>query len=145
MSDIEITKSDLENKPNGYWLCFSDKCKLAEKCLRHLVGERNDNKSELLRIVNHRMFDETNCKYHVEIRKADIAYGMMKALNEVKACDIVNIKKILISKFGRKYFYSRRNGVTPIPPSEQKYIRKVFAKFGYEITFDEIREETLWK
>ena len=67
-----------------------------------------------------------------------------KALKEVKACDIVNIKKILISKFGRKYFYSRRNGVTPIPPSEQEYIKKVFAEFGYQIAFDKIVKETLW-
>ena len=144
MSDIEITKSDLESMPNGYWLCFSNKCKLAENCLRHIAAERNESKSELLRVVNHQMFDETNCKYHVEVRKVDMAYGMMKALNEVKACDIVNIKKILISKFGRKYFYSRRNGITPIPPSEQEYIKGVFADFCYEIVFDKIVKETLW-
>jgi hypothetical protein len=33
----------------------------------------------------------------------------------------------------------------PITPEDQEYIAKLFKSYGYEIMFDEIREETLWK
>ena len=32
-----------------------------------------------------------------------------------------------------------------ITPAEQDFISKLFSSYGYEITFDEIKEETLWK
>jgi hypothetical protein len=63
----------------------------------------------------------------------------------VKAKDISQIRKRLQNYFGHTEYFRRRNASKPITPTEQVFIKKVFANFGYEITFDEIREETLWK
>lgn len=89
--------------------------------------------------------NESNCKYFLENKKAKIAYGMKSSFEEVKAKDIANMRKELIQHFGHTYYYERRNGKMPITPEDQEYIAKLFNSYGYEITFDEIREETLWK
>ncbi|MEE0962324.1 MAG: DUF6078 family protein, partial [Bacteroidales bacterium] len=78
-------------------------------------------------------------------KKVDMAYGMTKSFENVKAKDISQIRKRLQNYFGHTEYFRRRNASKPITPTEQVFIRKVFAEFGYEITFDEIREETLWK
>jgi hypothetical protein len=136
---------NFENRPNSFIVCWNEKCLLGEKCLRRIVALRNSEDSDLMVAVNVLKFNETNCKYFLENKKVRVAYGMKNSFEEVKAKDIVNMRKELINHFGHTYYYERRNGKMPITPEDQEYIAKLFSSYGYEITFDEIREETLWK
>ena len=141
---MKTTYFNFENRPLGYLNCLSDDCPLAGKCLRRISAEYSKENDEFFRVVNHRLFDKDNCKYYVEDKKVDMAYGMTKSFEDVKAKDIAQIRKRLYNYFGQAEYFRRRNASKPITPTEQEYIRKVFADFGYEIAFDKIVKETLW-
>ena len=70
---------------------------------------------------------------------------MINSFKEVKAKDIVQIRKSLINHFGNNYYYKKRRGELPITQKDQEFISNLFNSYGYEIKFDEIREEILWK
>lgn len=139
-SDINI-----ENKPELFIVCLNDKCSFAEKCLRYNVGLISLETANTFRTVNPAKYNETNCKYYIENRKAKIAYGMKGSFEDVRAKDIVEMRKHLISYFGNNYYYKKRRGELPITPKEQDFVAKVFKSYGYEIVFDSIKEETLWE
>jgi hypothetical protein len=142
---MEIKNVNFEKRPLGYLNCLSDDCPLAEKCLRRISAEYSKENDEIFKVVNHRLLDKDNCKYYVEDKKVDMAYGMTKSFEDVKAKDIAQIRKRLYNYFGQAEYFRRRNASKPITPEDQEYIAKLFSSYGYEITFDEIREETLWK
>ena len=142
---METKDFNFEKRPLGYFNCLSDSCPLAEKCLRRISARYSEENDEIFRVVNHRLLDENNCKYYVEDKKVDVAYGMTKSFEEVKAKDIVEMRKHLISYFGNNYYYKKRRGELPITPKEQDFVAKVFKSYGYEIVFDTIKEETLWE
>ena len=141
---MEIKNVNFEKRPSGYLNCLSDDCPLAEKCLRRISAEYSKENDEFFRVVNHRLLNQTNCKYYKENKKVEIAYGMTKSFEDVKATDITKIRKKLYNHFGYAEYFRRRNASKPIPPSEQEYIRGVYADFGYQISFDKIVKETLW-
>lgn len=133
------------NKPYNFIICFNKDCSLADKCLRQLSAQESLDSENVLQIVNHTKFNETNCTHFLENKKVSVAYGMISSFEEVKAKDIADIRKSLISHFGNNYYYRKRRGELPITPKEQEFITRLFNSYGYEIKFDEIREETLWK
>ena len=141
---MKTTYFNFENRPSGYLNCLSDDCPLAEKCLRRISAEYSKENDNIFKVVNHRLIDKTNCKHYVEDKKVDMAYGMTKSFENVRAKDISQIRKRLQNYFGHTEYFRRRNASKPIPPSEQVFVRKVFAEFGYEIAFDKIVKETLW-
>lgn len=141
---MEMKDFNFEKRPLGYLNCLSDSCPLAEKCLRRISARYSEENDEIFRVVNHRLLDENNCKYYVEDKKVDVAYGMTKSFEEVKAKDIVQIRKSLQNYFGYAEYYRRRNASKPITPKEQEVVKKIFADFGYDIAFDKIVKETLW-
>jgi hypothetical protein len=73
-----------------------------------------------------------------------MAYGMKDSFHEVKADYIASLRKTLINHFGRGSYYLRRNDLRGITPEEQRYIASVFHRFGYEVVFDRMEEETQW-
>jgi hypothetical protein len=135
----------MEKKPFNFLICFNDKCAFANKCLRQLSAQASLDSDNILQIVNHTKFNETNCKHYLENKKVSVAYGMINSFKEVKAKDIVQIRKSLINHFGNNYYYKKRRGELPITPKDQEFISNLFNSYGYEIKFDEIREEVLWK
>ena len=141
---MKTTYFNFANRPLGYLNCLSDDCPLAEKCLRRISAEYSKENDEFFRVVNHRLLDKTNCKHYVENKKVDMAYGMTKSFENVKAKDIAQIRKRLQNYFGYAEYFRRRNASKPITPKEQEFIKKVFAEFGYEIAFYKILKETLW-
>lgn len=136
---------NFENKPKNFIVCFNENCSLRENCLRRLAAIHDSENSDLLTVVNASKFNESNCKYFLENKKVRIAYGMKDSFEDVKAKDIANIRKELKNHFGLTYYYERRNGKMPITPKDQDFISNLFNSYGYEIKFDEIREEVLWK
>lgn len=136
---------NFENKPKGFIVCYNESCSIGGYCLRRLAAIHDSENSDLLTVVNASKFNESNCKYFLENKKVRIAYGMKDSFEDVKAKDIANIRKELKNHFGLTYYYARRNGKMPITPKDQEFISNLFNSYGYEIKFDEIREEVLWK
>ena len=136
---------DFENKPTSFILCFNKKCLLRKKCLRHLTTLVKGKENDLLLVVNALKFNQTNCKYYLENKKAHIAYGMKGSFEDVKAKDIAKMRKELMKHFGQTYYYKKRNGEMPITPNEQMFIENLFKRYGYKIKFDRIERQTLWK
>lgn len=142
MGKVDI---DLEKKPSGFIVCYNEDCSLKENCLRRKVAELNQNEEDVLRVVNSAKYSGENCKFYLENKKVLMAYGMKKSFEKVLAKDIAEIRKSLNAHFGNGSYYVRRNGEKGINPTEQAYIARVFAKYGYEIMFDKLVEETLWE
>jgi hypothetical protein len=142
MGKVDI---DLEKKPFGFIVCYNEDCSLKENCLRREVAELNQEEDDVLKVVNSAKFSGENCKFYLENKKVLMAYGMKKSFDKVLAKDIAEIRKTLNAYFGHGSYYVRRNGEKAINPTEQAYIASVFAKYGYEITFDRLVEETLWE
>lgn len=136
---------DLEKTPFGFIVCYNEDCSLKENCLRREVAELNQEEDDVLKVVNSAKFSGENCKFYLENKKVLMAYGMKKSFDKVLAKDIAEIRKTLNAYFGHGSYYVRRNGEKAINPTEQAYIASVFAKYGYEITFDRLVEETLWE
>ena len=142
--DMKTSGINFENRPFNYLNCLNDECPLAEKCMRRISARYSEENDNVFMVLNHRMLDTDNCKYYVENKKSDIAYGMKGSFEDVKAKDIAQIRKRLYNYFGQTEYFRRRNAKKLITPKEQEYIRSVFAQFGYEISFDKIVKEVLW-
>lgn len=97
----------MENKPLNFLICLNDKCGLANNCLRQKEALSSLNSENVLQIVNHTKFNETNCEYYLENKKVNIAYGMTTSFEEIKAKDIANIRKALVDHFGNNYYYKK--------------------------------------
>jgi hypothetical protein len=138
-------EKNFENKPKNFVICYNSNCLLGDKCLRRAVSFEKNEEFSVMPAINAMKFNENNCEYFLENKRVKIAYGMTKSFEDVKAKDIAQIRKRLIQYFGQTYYYERRKGNMPISPEEQEFIAELFKSYGYEITFDEIREETLWK
>lgn len=142
---METKNIDFSTKPKGYKLCFSDKCLLAEKCLRRIAVSKLAEDDDFLQVVNHAKFDEKNCKLFADSDNVNIAYGMKSAFGNLLVNDADKIRIELIQHFGQTEFYRRKNGLKAISPEEQEYIINVFSKFGYSISFDKVIESTFWR
>jgi hypothetical protein len=136
---------DFENIPKDFVVCFNEGCLLGKGCLRRIAILANIRERDLLLAVNASKFNENNCKYFLENKKARIAYGMKQAHENLKAKDLANIRNELIEYFGQNYYYKKRKGKMPITPKEQNHIASVFKQYGYEIKFDRVEVKTLWK
>jgi hypothetical protein len=141
---MKTNQPKYETMPEHYLLCFNDKCPLADSCLHRLAEQSGQQKDDLVWAVNPNRNSEENCKYYQENKVVSMAYGMTDSFHDVKADDIANLRNTLISHFGRGSYYLRRNGKRPITPEEQRYIARVFQRFGYEVSFDRMEEETQW-
>lgn len=144
LTDMKTADIDFEKRPLRYLNCLSEECPLAEKCMRRISARYSEENDEFFMVLNHRKLDTDNCKYYVENKKSDIAYGMTKSFEEVKAKDIAKIRKALYNYFGQTEYFRRRNATKPLTPKEQEFVKKIFAQFGYEVSFDKIVKETLW-
>jgi hypothetical protein len=142
---METNDIDFSTKPNGYKLCFSDKCLNAKKCLRRIAIEQIKDSAEVFQVINHFKFEETSCKYFADSNKTKIAYGLKNAFKNILVSDAEKIRFELIQHFGQTEFYRRRNGTKPISPKEQLYIENLFASFNYSLTYDKIIETTFWE
>lgn len=127
---MDIKDIDFSTKPKGYKLCFSNKCMLAEKCLRRIAVEQIEKNVDVFQVVNHFKFDDKNCKYFADCKNVRIAYGMKGAFENILVSDVDKIRKELIECFGHTEYYRRKNGVKAISPEEQTYIASVFSKYG---------------
>ena len=135
---------NFKTMPPHYHLCFSDECKLADKCLHRLAARSGRQTDDLVWAINPARYNEKNCRYYKENKVATMAYGMVHSFHDVKADDVAALRNTLINHFGRGSYYVRRNGLRVIPPEEQQYIASVFRKFGYEVKFDRTEETTQW-
>ena len=69
---------------------------------------------------------------------------MKDSFLDVRAIHSTEIHKALYDEFGRSNFFRLRDGSHPISPETQQIIRKIFSKYGYELTFDRMEEEQRW-
>ena len=107
--DMKTSGINFENRPFNYLNCLNDECPLAEKCMRRISARYSEENDNVFMVLNHRMLDTDNCKYYVENKKSDIAYGMKGSFEDVKAKDIAQIRKRLYNYFGQTEYFRRRN------------------------------------
>ena len=141
---MNVKEPQYETMPEHYVLCFNDECPLANDCLHRLAARSGHQKDEVVMAVNPARCKGKTCRYYKQNRMAEMAYGMVDSFHEVKADHISSLRNTLIQHFGRGSYYLRRNGLRPITPDEQQYIRQVLRQYGYEVKFDRMEDETHW-
>ena len=141
---MDYREPQYETMPEHYMLCFNDDCPLADECLHRLAARSGRQTDEVVTAVNPVRCSGKSCRYYKPNKMATMAYGMKSSFHEVKADDIASLRNTLINHFGRGSYYLRRNGLRPITPDEQQFIRSIFNNYGYEAKFDRMQEETQW-
>ena len=146
MTDQEIFR---EKAQEGYIVCFAERCPLKEQCLRYLVGEQAPETCNTCYCVNlhYQNVATEQCHLFRSSQKVRFAKGMMHIFNPDMPRRVEPfVRRILIDRHCRTYFYEYRRGARLIPPAIQEEVRSLFREAGWneEVHFDDYVEGFEW-
>lgn len=134
---------------NGYTMCFSAQCPKKEQCLRwkvgrHLTAERSDYSC-----INplHPGVATAHCPRYRSAEKATFARGMTGIFTDDMPQRVEkHVRRTLIARHNRAYYFEYRNGKRLITPALQEEIRTLFRQAGWqgEVRFDSYTEDYEW-
>ena len=124
-----------------YLVCYAEACPLREQCLHWLVGQRMPDSKMTYTCVNPRSKGAATeqCHYYRVAKKVKIAKGMTRIFTDDMPRRVEQgVRKTLIKRYNRTYYFEFRNGKQLIPPAMQEEIRQLFRHFGWngEVKFD---------
>ncbi len=135
---------DFSKMPANYTFCYISECPQKDQCLRYLTASHQQVKKSQILVVNPSLYTGEGCRFFKDSTPIMVAYGMKDSFLDVRAVHSTEIHKALYDEFGRSNFFRLRDGSHPISPETQQIIRKIFSKYGYEVTFDRMEEELRW-
>lgn len=139
---------DFNCVPNGFIHCFNDKCKYAEKCLRHQVALRIPDTCAVYTVINpaYKFPDDKECHYFKADQLKRFALGMSHIFDNISYHDAVIIRRQMKSYFEHSTYYRCMRRERLVTPAEQAYIQKLFLSYGIkeEPVYDEYLEKYEW-
>lgn len=130
--------------PNGYALCFNEKCVRSEKCLRRQAALVATGESRYITIVNPLYLAENeNYSCFRSSEQVRFCRGITHLLDNIPYTLAVDIKNKLYTYFGRSKYYRICKKERLIEPTEQKYIRQLLQ--GKGITAEPVYDECIDK
>lgn len=132
--------------PFNYPLCTRTECPKAAECLRHIaLTEIGD---ERLTILNPRLLEMSSagCRHYAPAKKVLYAKGMKKVMGQLPYNIHERTVTALSMHFSERSYYRIRKGERLLSPDEQKAVRQIIARFGFnnEWDFDSYVEDYLW-
>lgn len=145
----EDRKRFAEMARTTYMVCFMDGCPRRERCLRWLVGQQVPETTDRCICVNPRSTGAgtEQCPCFRLAQKVTIAKGMTRIFTgDMPKRVEPAVRKKLIARYNRTYYFQYRNGKQLIPPAMQQEIRQLFRQYGWdgEVNFDSYFEDYLW-
>ena len=141
---MEIDKKD---KPNLYAACTSVTCPQANTCLRSWAWHHTDDEPWCVEVVNPRFTSEDgHYPYYCSNEPQRYARGFAHFQKRMYPDQYREFMSACIARFGRNPYFMRRRGDTPLPPSEQAFIRSVLKQVGApsDLDFDAYEDRLNW-
>ncbi len=139
----------IQKATSGYTVCFANQCPQHELCLRWTVGQLMPSDVKDCQCVNPH-FEEVataHCPMFRPAEKTLWAKGMTRLFTDDMPQKVeTGIRKELMKRYNRTYFFEYRNGTRLIPPAMQEEIRAVCRQYGWkaDVQFDEYLENYGW-
>ena len=146
MTEEEIFAKKAET---GYTLCFAEHCPKRQQCLHWRVGQHLTGKWGDYRCINQQYKDVATdrCPFFRNKEKVRFAKGMTGIFTDDMPQRVEKfVRRTLIARENRSYFFEYRNGKRLIPPAKQQEIIGLFRQAGWngEVNFDGFIEDYEW-
>lgn len=128
-------------------LCVKSVCPKCDTCIRYQSYLQTGEADEKITILNPRLLPaDGSCTRHAIPVTVQDAMGFRQILKRIPECQKKPVYDTLMLRFGKNPYYDRRNGIRPITPMEQDYIRAVFLGAGVmeDDIFDGYRDRVEW-
>ncbi len=134
--------------PEQYMFCSNSLCKNAETCLRSLCYKQLTKDDVKISVLNPILFpkQDEECPYFRTNKKITLAWGIEKIFDEIPSKPAAEIKKELLSRYGKTKYYRFYREEKPLFLADQKRFERVFKEHGIEtpIKYDHYTEDYDW-
>ncbi|WP_075557335.1 DUF6078 family protein [Parabacteroides timonensis] len=115
---------DYSKVPYDFGLCAAENCPKATTCLRQIALKHAPENITFLRIMNPNTLKKMKgtCKFYRPNTKIQNAIGFMRTVNALTLRVADTFRLRMISYLGRKNYYLKRRGGSPLSPAEQQHI-----------------------
>lgn len=133
---------DMRMVPRGYQYCFQEKCPMRKSCLRWIAGQHVDPAVTWGPAVYPTARKEKECSFYQKAEMQVMAWGFNNLfMNVLKRHDSTLRRTISEYLGGNGTYYRYRNGKKLLSPEQQRWILKLFKKYGYtDVHFDHFVE-----
>lgn len=123
---------NFQDVPNGWVLCFNEKCKMKETCLRYMAAQYAPADMTTASCVTPRALQGDECKKFVAERHETKAWGMSHIFEGVQHEHYAQLRNTLIKMLGRRNYYRYNSGERMLNAKQQQQISNLFERFGYQ-------------
>ena len=139
----------LRENSDKYVVCFNAACNKHEHCLRWQVGQHVSERVWMVKCVNqcYAPVVAGQCDCYRDDKPLVMPVGMKEHFyDDIPLGKARQIKRTLISDYGRTVYYRYHSGLLPIPPQVQAHIQMVCRQAGWTepLHFDSETEELQW-
>jgi hypothetical protein len=132
-------KFNFKDVPEGYHLCFNDKCDKHKECIRFLAGEHLPSVVMGGACVYPNAWKDGLCPYFKQTRVIYASWGFRNLFKGIPQKDAQTLKACVTNFLGGPVqAYKYQHGEMLLTPEQQECIRQMFAEMGYtkELVFD---------
>lgn len=136
-----------QTQPCEYWACLPCGCPQREHCLRAWTWDHRDSSERWFTVLNPELTRlDGRCPYYCDDRPQRYAVGFTNFQKHMYPEQYDQFRTACIARFGRNPYFMRRRGDTPLPPSEQAFIRSVLKQVNApkDLDFDGYEERINW-
>lgn len=130
---------DFKKIGRGCLFCFNADCPRKDECIYYLVSQHIPDGMELGNTVLPPACRNRECRFFKLARIVEFAYGFEHLYDKVLRKDYTQLRLQLTEYLGNKgQYYAYKHGKRGLSPEKQEYIRRLFARYGYEdaVVFD---------
>lgn len=139
---------DFSKVPYSFGLCAAENCPNAATCLRRIAMQHAPAQKIFLPTLNPKRIKDgqEKCEFYCSNEKVRFALGFLRTANALTVSKADTFRYRLISYFGRKNYYLKRQGALIITPVEQAQVIRIAKELGVVLDdyFDNYVEEYNW-
>ncbi len=123
---------NFQDVPNGWVLCFNEKCKMKETCLRYMAAQFAPADMTTATCVTPHAQKGDSCTKFVTERYDTEAWGMSHFFEGIRHEHYAQLRNALFTMLGKRNFYRYNSGEWSFSVKQQKQIADLFKRFGYQ-------------
>lgn len=121
---------DFTQVPFHYMLCLNQECPKAESCLRQLAEQSVPANVISYMTINpkHLATLQGECPYYRLAVKTRFAKGFIRMLESLPYKEMLEVVRILMTRFGRTAYYRIRKGQILLSPHQQQEVLRIIRR-----------------
>lgn len=149
---VKMTEKNIEErfreKADTYVVCYSTTCPRRDHCLRSILSRYVAADVRLVKSINlaNPAMQRDDCPEFRDDQLHLLPYGLKPLYQEMPRAVERAVKNRLIEIYSRKRYYEYHNGVRPLTPDVEAFLRQMLRNAGWqhEPTFLGYVEEYVW-